>query len=137
MVLRGVVAVTAVTIGLGLGACGEPDPAPRESEPRGGADLTVTFSYPRERTVEYKCSVEASASAARCGEDELERLHDLLLEPRDGTRACTLIYGGPQVAEVSGTLQGKRVSARFTRQDGCAMADYDALAAVLAKLDRS
>jgi Tol biopolymer transport system component len=33
--------------------------------------------------------------------------------------ACTEIYGGPQVAEVRGRFRGRRVSAQFTRTDGC------------------
>jgi TolB protein len=33
--------------------------------------------------------------------------------------ACTEIYGGPQVAEIRGTLRGRRVAARFRRTDGC------------------
>jgi Subtilisin inhibitor-like len=33
--------------------------------------------------------------------------------------ACTEIYGGPEVAEVRGTLRGRRVAARFARTDGC------------------
>jgi Subtilisin inhibitor-like len=33
--------------------------------------------------------------------------------------ACTEIYGGPEVAEVRGTLRGRRVLARFSRTDGC------------------
>lgn len=33
--------------------------------------------------------------------------------------ACTEIYGGPQVAEVRGTLRGRPVTARFSRTDGC------------------
>lgn len=33
--------------------------------------------------------------------------------------ACTEIYGGPQVADVSGTFRGRRVNAHFSRTDGC------------------
>ena len=33
--------------------------------------------------------------------------------------ACTQIYGGPQIAIVSGTFRGRRVWARFSRVDGC------------------
>jgi len=39
--------------------------------------------------------------------------------------ACTLIYGGPQVAEVRGTFKGRRVKARFTRTDGCEIARWN------------
>jgi hypothetical protein len=33
--------------------------------------------------------------------------------------ACNEIYGGPQVAEIRGTLQGRPVNARFDRTNGC------------------
>jgi Subtilisin inhibitor-like len=37
--------------------------------------------------------------------------------PRD--QACTLIYGGPAEALVTGRYQGRRVWARFTLANGC------------------
>jgi len=39
--------------------------------------------------------------------------------PVPPTVACSQIYGGPQVALVRGTFQGRRVWATFTRTDGC------------------
>jgi hypothetical protein len=33
--------------------------------------------------------------------------------------ACTAIFGGPQVARVTGRLRGARVRASFNRRDGC------------------
>ena len=38
---------------------------------------------------------------------------------------CTEIYGGPQVAEVRGTLDGRRIQARFTRTNGCEIDRWD------------
>jgi hypothetical protein len=46
--------------------------------------------------------------------------------PRDV--ACTEIYGGPQVARVVGTVNGKSVWASFSRTDGCRIARWDRLA---------
>jgi hypothetical protein len=39
--------------------------------------------------------------------------------------ACTEVYGGPQVAQVSGTFEGKPVNARFSRTDGCQIARWN------------
>jgi hypothetical protein len=39
--------------------------------------------------------------------------------------ACTEVYGGPQVAEVRGLFDGKPVSSRFTRTDGCEIARWN------------
>jgi hypothetical protein len=45
--------------------------------------------------------------------------------PVPAETACTQIYGGPQVARVTGTYQGKRVWARFNRTDGCQIARWN------------
>ncbi|TDB87726.1 hypothetical protein E1264_13865 [Actinomadura sp. KC216] len=37
--------------------------------------------------------------------------------PKD--QMCTMIYGGPELAKVKGTWQGKKVNAQFSRDDGC------------------
>jgi hypothetical protein len=42
--------------------------------------------------------------------------------------ACTQIYSGPQEALVRGTFHGRRIYARFSRQDGCATARWSRLA---------
>ncbi len=39
--------------------------------------------------------------------------------------ACTQVYGGPQVAEVSGKLRGEAVLTRFGRADGCQIDRWD------------
>jgi Subtilisin inhibitor-like len=38
--------------------------------------------------------------------------------------ACTMIYGGPQEALVTGRLRGKLVRAHFGRKDGCELARW-------------
>jgi len=49
----------------------------------------------------------------------------------DKVRACTEIYGGPETARVTGTLGGRRVDATIARNDGCGIADYEAVFAAL------
>ncbi len=39
--------------------------------------------------------------------------------PVPADAVCTEIYGGPQLAEVSGSLRGQPVVARFNRTNGC------------------
>lgn len=48
----------------------------------------------------------------------------------DGT-ACAEIFGGPQRAEVSGTLDGETVEATFDRHNGCEMERWDRLEGLL------
>jgi hypothetical protein len=47
---------------------------------------------------------------------------------RAGGDFCTQIYGGPQVARVAGTFNGKSVWATYSRTDGCQIARWNKLA---------
>ncbi len=53
------------------------------------------------------------------------------LEPVPTESACTLIYGGPEQADVVGTLDGEEISATFNRSGGCEIDRWDRMAAVL------
>ena len=46
--------------------------------------------------------------------------------PKDAV--CTQIYGGPETARVTGTLDGVAVDATFSRTNGCEIARWEALA---------
>jgi hypothetical protein len=56
-----------------------------------------------------------------------------LFRPTPPDMACTLIYGGPEVALVRGRLNDRSVWARFTRRDGCAIARWNRVAFLLRK----
>ncbi|WP_432544983.1 SSI family serine proteinase inhibitor [Kineococcus sp. SYSU DK002] len=51
--------------------------------------------------------------------------------PVPADMACTMVYGGPQTATVTGTWGGVAVDARFARNDGCEIARWDRLAPLL------
>jgi hypothetical protein len=44
---------------------------------------------------------------------------------------CTMIYGGPQRARVTGTFRGHRVHATFNRANGCEVARWNRVAFLL------
>jgi hypothetical protein len=78
------------------------------------------------RTWELRCpsggTLPAAASACR----RLTRLSNPFAPvPKDV--ACTEIYGGPQIAEVTGTFEGQRVDAIFNRTNGCEIERWDQL----------
>ncbi len=50
---------------------------------------------------------------------------------------CTMQYGGPATAHVTGTWAGRPVDARFDRGNGCEIARWDALVPLLPDLRRS
>ncbi|MFF6790447.1 SSI family serine proteinase inhibitor [Streptomyces filamentosus] len=54
---------------------------------------------------------------ARAGEDPFAPV------PADGI--CAQVYGGPATARVTGTWQGRRIDARFSRTDGCETARWE------------
>jgi hypothetical protein len=67
-----------------------------------------------------------------CGDGcDRAKLAAALKRAGDKVRACTEIYGGPETAHVTGTLGGRRVNATITRNDGCGIADYEAVFAAL------
>jgi len=67
-------------------------------------------------------------AASAC--DVLARLADPFAPiPKDV--GCTQIYGGPQVARVSGRLRGRVVWATFQRRDGCEISRWARVGALL------
>jgi len=118
-----------------LAGCGEDDEAP----PRGravpvGTALTVTADPdgrgPRAaRTARLRC-VPGRSGPAACG--TIERVPRATWRPVPPNRACTEIYGGPQTARITGRIRGRRIDATFSRQNGCEIARWDAVARLLA-----
>lgn len=45
-----------------------------------------------------------------------------------GRQLCTMIYGGPERASVTGTLDGEPVEQRYSRENGCGIGRWDAVA---------
>jgi hypothetical protein len=70
------------------------------------------------RTWTLRCPPGGTLPAAARACTRLDALGAKAFKPVPRNVACTLIYGGPQVAEVRGTLNGRRVRARFTRANG-------------------
>jgi len=54
-----------------------------------------------------------------------------LLRAREPEGVCTDILGGEQTAEVTGFVNGRRVQRAFSRQGGCAIADWDRMGLLL------
>ena len=63
---------------------------------------------------------------------EAERFGADIFFPTPGPpKLCTQQYGGPQVAEVTGTFHRRAVHTAFRRTDGCEIARWNAMAALL------
>jgi hypothetical protein len=117
----------AATCLLFLAGCGDGDEdaggggttAPQESE------LTVTV-WPEGRN-----GPDRTRTVECPGADVCDRLAVDTLAPVPRTTPCTAIYGGPAVAEVTGTLRGERVNAEFSLEDGCEIARWERNRALL------
>jgi Subtilisin inhibitor-like len=115
--MRGLVALAALLLTLGAGAAR----ATSAAETR----LTVTFwadgqTATAKEAWTLRCS-PAGGTLNRPGRacQRLARSGRGLFAPLRKGIVCTQIYGGPQVAQVAGILDGRRLWARFSRRNGC------------------
>jgi hypothetical protein len=71
---------------------------------------------------------EVPAKACR----QARALERFLLSTPDPNRICTDIFGGPQTAKVTGSVDGRRVQrSSFSRRNGCEIADWDTMGLLL------
>lgn len=56
-----------------------------------------------------------------------------LVEGPPAGQMCTEIYGGPDVATISGTFRGTAVTQQFRRSDGCGIADWELFEPILGR----
>jgi hypothetical protein len=111
-----------------LASCGDGERS-ATTAPANTTRLTVevTGAGPEPIAIDLRCG-----GAEPCDGGQLDRL-STLAEPEDPRRACTLQYGGPEKAHMTGTLDGTPVDVTVTRTNGCGIADYDALFAALGR----
>lgn len=100
----GAAASTSLTIEVRADADAEPTTLTLTCDPVGG---------------DHPQAEEACAALADAGAD--------VFEPVPADQACTMIYGGPQTARVTGTLDGAEVDASFSRTDGCEVDRWERL----------
>ncbi len=114
-----------------------PQPAPSPSD---GTRLTISLQdSPDAAPVEYvlECvdghpgpgTTLPNASAA-CGVVAALGAEFFTAVP-DKNLLCTEIYGGPQTAQISGTVDGTPVQARFARTNGCEISRWNAVQEIL------
>lgn len=92
------------------------DPGSPEYEFR----LIVRDGFPAD-----SCTVPDPAAALSA----MERFGEDIFFPKPGPpKLCTQQYGGPQVAVVTGSINGRPVSVTFRRTDGCEISRWRAMA---------
>ena len=50
-----------------------------------------------------------------------------VFDPVPADQSCTMVYGGPQTATITGTYEGKDVDATFSRENGCEIDRWEKL----------
>ncbi len=109
--------------------CGGTEAAGDDRPPR--YDLTITY-WPtgrggEARTATLTCDPDGGSHPDPVSACDALLEHEDALEPVAGDVACTQIYGGDQVA----TLSGAGVNASFSRANGCEISRWDKLAPLL------
>ncbi|MBK5216032.1 MAG: hypothetical protein JJE02_00490 [Propionibacteriales bacterium] len=96
--------------------------------------LTITYKADgnvAEKSYELSCEPTGGdhpGAAEACG--ALEGIDLDVFQPVPAGNACTMIYGGPETATVVGTVNGDKVNAKFSRENGCEIARWDAVTAL-------
>ncbi|MFB8244825.1 SSI family serine proteinase inhibitor [Streptomyces sp. NPDC055952] len=116
------------------------DPVPRQwiDDLRDRDHLTVTVRNAGEEadgTYELYCGPDGGSHPDPRGACELlerdTRWGQDVFAPAPQGGMCTLQYGGPATAHVTGTWAGRPVDATYDRRDGCGIARWDRLVPLL------
>ncbi|WP_024819440.1 SSI family serine proteinase inhibitor [Arthrobacter sp. 31Y] len=106
----------------------------------GNAELSITLvetpeSAPQTFTLVCKDGAPAAESSHPSAAEACSTLKNspaiLSPAPTRTDQACTMQYGGPATAKVTGSVDGKEVNASFNRTDGCQIGLWDAAKSVL------
>jgi hypothetical protein len=115
---------------LALAGCGSEDDAAAPGKP--ATQLTVRVDPDGDRPEaareeQISCAQPPEGAACAAAAD----LRPADFEPVPDDMACTQQFGGPETATVTGTLRGREVDARFSRENGCEIARWDKVSPLL------
>lgn len=127
---------------------GEPDPSPGTGEPEpspGTGDSERSDEPVTQLTVRLDPGTggEASEWTVTCDPaggtigdpkaacETLDAVTPRDVDPVPKDARCTMVYGGPQTATITGRWDGTRVDLSFSRQNGCEIARWNTMDPVL------
>jgi Subtilisin inhibitor-like len=113
-----------------------PSTAAASPSPPGGDRLTVTMDDGEESLTTYVLSCGPDGAVAGTHPDPwgaCDRLEGIggPVGPVASGRICSMIYGGPQTAFVSGTWHSVPVHERYSRANGCEIDRWKSMGPVL------
>jgi len=121
----------ALVLALSIAACGTATGARRQPSSVARLSITVWPQGKAEAKTVYTLSCptgNGTLPAGRAACKKLTHLGARAFAPVPRGTACTLIYGGPQQALVTGRFAGKTIRAVFSRGDGCQIARWSRVA---------
>jgi hypothetical protein len=117
-------------------------PVPASAHDGTGDHLTVTVRHAgggADGTFEVDChparGTHPDPTGACAGLDQNTRWGRDTFAPVPEGSMCTMLYGGPATAHVTGTWAGRPVDARFDRSNGCETARWDRFVPLLPGMD--
>lgn len=134
----------AILLVTALAACGDGSDGPGTTdEPPSGdhfgvVDLDITVDHPDRDAIVYRLTCDGTTAAitgeevavdavAACTALTIPEAVTRLVEGPDPGAICTEIYGGPDTADIVGTLDGQAVETTIDRANGCSISDWDDL----------
>jgi hypothetical protein len=141
--------ITGLLVALGSAAVGSLSAAPSATAaglapppfPRGGDHLTVTVRHAgggADGTYELDChpgrGSHPDAQGACAAVDRNTRWGKDTFAPVPEGAVCTMEYGGPATAHITGNWAGRPVDATYDRSDGCEIARWDRFVPLLPEL---
>ncbi len=125
-------ALAAALLVTGCGGDAAPEPSTTAAT-AAGTKLTITV-YPQGRgdpvfaKWELECDPDGGTlpdPEAAC--DAVASADPKIFEPLPADTVCTQQFGGPEAADVEGTLDGRPIQAQFARFDGCQIDRWEQL----------
>jgi hypothetical protein len=111
-----------------------PSPVPLSPTPSGADELVIRFSSGTGDASTWRLTCDPPGGdhpdpvgACRV----LEANGAAALPPVPKGMSCTMVFGGPERATVTGTWRGQRVSARFDRTNGCEISRWSRMVPLL------
>lgn len=118
--------MAAAPLLVALGGCGDD-----EQQPGTSTDLTISVTADEGATpVEMSLECDPPGGdhpqpAEACKKIKSAGLNVFQPVPKD--QACTMIFGGPQTATITGSYKGAYVDATFSRGNGCEIDRWEKL----------
>lgn len=143
--LRWVLLAVGLLVGVAGGYVLAASPSPQADGPVAAprVALRMTFDDGQGHRSTARLACRGSAATARgylharaeraCR--QARRIAAFLASPPPQRRACDQVYGGPAEGRIRGTIGGRAVERRFSRADGCEIADWDRAGILLPAAD--